>query len=144
MPIQRSFVYLQNQMSLIGGREESEKRTYNEIMRFAASYFYCCCMHFLFSAVCNSTVLVISLPSLSICLSFSVSQHPPLSPPLPYTFILAGVKPDASGPQKEKISRFFFKGLMNGSCLFVCYPPSSAAAQALDATNKNLLPVPLL
>lgn len=33
---------------------------------------------------------------------------------------------------------------MNGSRLFVCYPPSSAAARALDATDKNLLPIPLL
>lgn len=31
---------------------------------------------------------------------------------------------------------------MNGSRLFVCLPPSSAAAQALDGTNKNLAQSP--
>ncbi|CAB1449492.1 unnamed protein product [Pleuronectes platessa] len=74
-------------------------------------------------------------PSVSLPALPTPPSHPPSG--------LTDVEADAPGPQKSVSD--IKRGLMNGSRLFVCPSPSSAAAQARpDGTNLKSLPVPLL
>lgn len=137
---------------LIGGWgrcDEDGRQLNNEVCCIRAAPIY-----ILYSAVCtvsffcfcNSTVLLISLPDMPIFCFFCFPAYClhllPLSaslslPPPSHSYWCGG---RCFGPPEGECL-WYKKGLMNGSRLFVCLPPSSAAAQALDGTNKSL-PVP--